>query len=444
MQDFLYWLNYNFNNRELAGAIWLFLIFIVLFFHVKTRNALERLLSTLFALQLVTVCLNFATYLVYFTWLGEIVGIWKMSQLTPTIFWYLIGGIPLLMRSFNDDTGVRHFKGYAKDVISGTAILEFVYVAKTFSLPVELLLTPIVVIISMLAVFSEGKREHADTNKILNFILTVIILGVLWNSVSQVLGKPEDFFTKDTFFNFILPIQLTIGSIPFFYFMYCYAQREQIKVQLGFKTFQSEGLKLYAKSRFSRSFFLKPWLFRRALRQFHNMPAIERQDVDKIIQQIRYFERQSKFSPVVEFTKGWSPYKAREFLSNEGLRAGDYHPSFDGDEWWSGVASKELDGSLISNIVNYSFSGVFGSVSSIKLRGNFKDSSLTVGQLNEFKALSTVLILASIECDLGSLSAKIDSLEDFEILHGGRMVRLRRERFPNNIGFNLTLEIARK
>jgi hypothetical protein len=61
---------------------------------------------------------------------------WSSSQTIPTIVWYFLGGLPLLFRANDAKEGNQHFRGYAKAAIGGVALLEFIYVARTFSLTV--------------------------------------------------------------------------------------------------------------------------------------------------------------------------------------------------------------------------------------------------------------------------------------------------------------------
>lgn len=253
----------NFNNREIAGAIWLLLAFV--FFLSKAedvRRSLAHVFRAVLAPKLLAVFGYFAGCVALLAWIGNSLGFWSSSQTIPTIVWYFIGGLPLLFRAFDAKEGSQHFRGYAKAVVSGTALLEFIYVARTFSLPAELALTPIVTVIAMLAVFSERDPEHAQVNSLMNWLLAAVAVAIFWNSISQILDAPEQFFAADTLQAFMLPIYFTIGSIPFFYALHCYSHIEGARIQIDQKTFQSEELKRYAKKRFILVFLARPWLLR--------------------------------------------------------------------------------------------------------------------------------------------------------------------------------------
>lgn len=254
MNDFWLWVTQNFNNREIAAAAWIVLILGLVSIKWVVRSSLFGVVRALADRKLLIVLGAFAGWIGLLSWFGSGTGLWTSSQVVPTVVWYFVGGLPLLFRAFDAKEGTQHFRGYATAVLSGTAVIEFIYVAKTFSLPIELVLTPIVTFIALLAVVSERDPEHAAVNKLLTWVLAIIALTILWHSVSQIWAEPEAFFTTDTARSFILPIYLTICTIPFFYVLHCYSHIEGARIQIGQKTFQSDELKAYAKKRFILTF----------------------------------------------------------------------------------------------------------------------------------------------------------------------------------------------
>lgn len=120
-----------------------------------------------------------------------------------------------------------------------------------------------------------------------------------------------------------------------FYVWFCYSHIEPATIQIDMKTFQSGDLKRYAKRRFFLTFMARPWLLRRAVRQFHNLPAETNEDVDKIVREILTYERQVENPSEVDPKIGWSPYLASKFLSELELKTGDYHSDGFDDQWWA-------------------------------------------------------------------------------------------------------------
>ncbi|NII10297.1 hypothetical protein [Oleiagrimonas sp. C23AA] len=443
MNEIWLWVTQNFNNREIAAAAWIVLILGLVSIKKDVRSSMFGVVRAVAGGKLLIVFGAFAGWISLLSWLASLTGLWTSNQGVPTVVWYFFGGLPLLFRAFDAKEGTQHFRGYALAVLSGTALIEFIYVARTFSLSIELILTPIVTFIALLAVVSERNPEHAAVNKLLTWILAIAAFTTLWHSVSQIWAKPETFFTIETARSFILPIYLTIFSIPFFYALHCYSHIEGVRIQIDLKTFQSDELKAYAKKRFILTFMARPWLLRRATRQFHIMPARVTADVDKIIQDILHYKRQEENPPEVDDLEGWSPFSAREFLADEGLRTNDYHAGGDGDEWWSGVAARGLDEGILPSIGNYSFSGVDGVVKQLRFRGHFVDDYITGEALDEFSRLAWKLCKKALKGNLAVIREQLARREPFEMIVGATKVRLRLDRFSSEKGFELTLFLMR-
>lgn len=444
MTEISTWLTENFNNRELAGAAWLIAFLVLFSLRKEVRKGIWSIVQALCAPKLLILFGAFAANVATLAWLGLQLRVWETGLLTATIVWYFFGGLPLLTRSFDAKEGAQHFRGYAKDAVSGTAILEFLYVAKTFSFIVELLLVPMVTFLGMLVVFSERQKEYAKVNAFLSTILAIFVLAVVWYSVSQVLDEPDTFFTTTTFRAFLLPIYFTVLSIPFFYLLHCYSHIEGARIQIDMKTCQSDEIKAYAKKRFFLIFPLRPWLLRRAVRQFHILPARDKEDVDKIISDILNYERTAEAPPSVDPSTGWSPFLARDFLTEEGMRTGDYHQGYDGEEWWSGMASKELDDSILPSTANYSFSGVSGLATQLKLRGHFMDDFVTEVVLDEFSRLcQTLLARALTDADVEDAMERLRTRQPFQTTSAESTIELEHERFPNGKGFELIFRIGK-
>lgn len=443
MNEIWTWITENFNNRELAVAIWLSVLFLIISFKTDIRHSIFNVVKALLNYNLLILVSAFAVNVAILSWLGTYLKIWEIILITPTVVWYFIGGLPLLGRSFDAKEGSRHFVGYAKDALSGMVFLEFIFVANTFSLLIEFILTPIIGLIAMLMAISERKHEHARLNTFLTFAMAGIAIVVFWNSINGIMVHSGIFFTTSTFKSFILPIYFTIASIPFFYLTHCYSEFEGAQIQINLKTFQTDELKSYAKKRFFLSFFLHPWLLRRATRQFHILPAKTQNDIDQIIWDIRKHERQAKNPPEIDGNKGWSPYKACEFLADSGLHTGDYHYGYGGEEWWANSAPLDLDQELLANTISYYAEGVEGLVTVLKLKGHFLDEFNPSDAISKFLVISLTLLEKAAPRQATALAAKLTQGEDFSHVDGTILISLRRERFPSEKGFNLTFYISK-
>jgi hypothetical protein len=441
--DFWVWLTESFNNREISGAAWLSLGILFSLKNDGVRKGLQNVLLAAVDSKILTVFSIYGAYLLLLVLIGNNYGFWSHDQTAQTIIWFLFGGIPLLVRSVNPKDGVRHFRGYALSVLSITTVLEFIFVAKTFSLFIEIILVPIVTFVALLAAFSEHDKKYASVNKLMTWFMAIFAVIILWNSVAQIWASPEQFFTTDVFLTFVLPIYLALGSIPIFYFLYCFAQFEGASISIEHTSCQPEDIKAYAKKWFSNTFYLRPWLLRRAVRQFHNLPAKSTEDVDAIIDEVMHHEYYSAHPPIVRSFDGWSPFAAQDLLADQGLMTEDYHSNA-GDDWWCGVVSCNLDEGLLPSTANFSFSGRRGVVTEIKLRGYFNGAYVTDDALKEFSRLAQLLADRAIEEQKSrDQLVELVSLDPFITKIGSTTIKLVREQFPSGNGFELVLYLSR-
>lgn len=371
MSSVISWLNENFNNRELASAFWLVILFVGCLIKKEVRTSIYGVFGAALNRAIVGLCLWFLAYLSVLTFVLERLGAWNYEQLTPTIIWYLIGGLPLAGRSLNVEDEKKHFSGYAKDTLSGTAILEFIYIFKTYSFLVELVITPLVSLVAVIFMFSEKKAQYAKVRTAFGLMLSIIVLILLVHSISSIIQNPKNFFTLSTVQTFMLPIYFTLGSIPFFYLLHCYSKAEVALRQITRQQFQPEDSRRYARRLFLRKFLFRPWLMKRAVRQFQTTSVRSQQDVDQIVAQIITFDRESKNPPDIHPQSGWSPHRAREFLSSFGLKTSDYHTTSGFSDWWASSHTIDLTEATLPATVTFYISGSEQVVTKLKLRGYF-------------------------------------------------------------------------
>lgn len=344
------------------------------------------------------------------------------------------------MQSNEDD---QYFRNLFRGSLKLSGIFEFIVVAYTFSLVTELVLVPILFFLAATLAFASTKPEYAKVKVLLELILGTFAAVLVWNSVSSIWSQPDQFFTTDTGRNFVLPILLTVGSIPVFYLLFCYSHIEQARIQIDQKTFQSDDLKRYARRRFFLIFPLRPWLLRRATRQFHTLPARTNADVDQIISDIINYERDEESPPTVDPTTGWNPFEARDFLREEGLRTNDYHKG--SAEYWASSEYVDLDSHILPNKAVFYIEGQEGVVTTLRLTGEFMDDFDSGEAIQKLRAIGALLC----EKALGNAGNAVDSLIsnsqvfENEMIIDGTTVKAWGERYPSNKGFEVFLTLSR-
>lgn len=435
------------NNREIAVGIWLLIgIGLVLILKSKRSAAMDVLRAALNP-KLVILFAIFAAYASVLTWIFSRVGLLTSDQFMATFLWYFLPGLGILFDVFQTEESDRYFRKLVIGSFSAMGAFEFVFAFYTFHLAVEILLVvPITAILGVILAFSKRRQEHKEVHSVAQWILTVIVIVYVTASAWRLIDDPGAFFTASTARNFILPIILTIGTIPFYYALLIYLHIEKANIYLNLKNFQSEELKRYAKRRFVMAFMFRPWLLNRAARQFYNLSAETNAEVDKIVEDIFAYERNKKHPPIIDPTEGWCPYASQDFLAGLGLRTNDYHEEAHGEEeYFAGSKSIEIDDPdpASFNTVTFYIEGEKEVVKTLKLKGRFYDKPPPNVAVSQFREIAIELVM--IGEGVNELTAKllVSGSKDSRIPHNATTIQWLTERLPTGRGFEVYFTLSR-
>ncbi len=452
MQQLYEFINDNFNNRELAFALWIIIIFIIFSLKFKNiRSAVFGIVKNIFKVSMLKIFLAFALWLICIVYFLNKTNLWEKDQFTATILWYFLSGSVLLLRPV-DIKEVSHFRYYITDTLKVTIIFEFIAVVDTFNFFIEfILIIPLFTLCSLMLAFAENenknknknKKEYEDTIKFLNALLSIIGAIIFFKATLFISKNPQSFYNYQTIRNFILPMLLTAGSIPFYYLLHCYATYESSFIMVDIKTYIPETIKKYARKRFLQVFFLKPKLMPRATRQLQFMNVKRQHDVELIIQDIIRYEKEIKKTPKTPHKEGWSPYLACCFLENEGLKTDDYHAYFNYQQYKATSQGIKLKDEISTHAI-FSIEGSQKIVNSLKLEASFNKKFSPYKTIDEFLRLSQSL------CEISHTSfnipeevlSNIDTEDEFELFYKQKSISFRK--YETILGFILVFEIKKE
>lgn len=250
MEELWAWITTTFNNREIATGFWAVVALTFCLLHREIRPSLGGILKALLHWNLIILFGSFAINVGIIASALENIGLWKPDQITATVLWYILSGLSLVARSLQAQEDQGHFGKLFYDSFKIAVIFEFIVVAYTFNLLAELAFVPLMAFLGALLAVASFKEEYRQVRILLEGLLAIIVVFILWKSISVIWQQPAAFLTIANGRNFLLPLLLTILSIPFFYLSYCYSHIEGVRHLIDRKTFQSEDLKRYARRRF--------------------------------------------------------------------------------------------------------------------------------------------------------------------------------------------------
>jgi len=351
------------NNRELALLIWIVVFVIGVTIYKPTRKTIPGLLKAVFQTKLIMIYGIMAVYtagMVYFLFKYNL---WDSSQIKNTVLWFLTVGLV----SLNDMTSnkqINFFKKTIVDILGVTAIVQFVTGVYTFSFIAEFILIPIAALIGGMIAFAGSNPQHAAAKKLLNGLLILTGLYTVGFTIYKISTDFKTFASRGTLNDFLIPGALSLMFVPLVYVLALYASREVAFVGLG----NTLSPKLVREAKWHTLFYfffnkqdLQRW--KRLVFSQNIQTSKEVRDSIKLIQKLKRIE---KTPPIVPVDKGWSPYKAKEVLTGEGIITSHYQPAFE-DEWHASSNYFKLNDDILANKIAYYITGNFEAAQDLKL-----------------------------------------------------------------------------
>lgn len=203
------------DNREIAACIWTGVISIWYWSKPTIRSAVKRLIARLFQPAILV------PLLVMFMWIGlEIavgtrLSLWNTEFAKSTVVW-TVGSATVLC--FNCVTAAEKpdfFKRIMLGALAVAVFVEFFVNLYVFSLPVELVLQPVIIILAVGATVAGARMQDKKIQNTCEVLLGLIVLWLFIYSVRQTYLHWEQIDKQTLFLGLGLPIWLTLGIIPF-------------------------------------------------------------------------------------------------------------------------------------------------------------------------------------------------------------------------------------
>lgn len=343
-----------FNTREIALFIWIAILIIYLMTGRSGRESIFKILRSLFTTKMGIIYLSMLAYVFMIVYTLFQFGLWDTSQLKNTVVWVLTVGSAAMFDVTNDKKG-NYFKITVKDVFQFTLVSEFIIGFYTFNIFIELLIIPLAVMISGMSFVSEKDRKYELLRKPLKNILALSGLFLICYSVYRISTDFFSFATKGTLSEFLIPPALSFLFLPYVYILSIYINYEDVFTGVD-RVIKKRSLIRYAKIQaFLHFHFNKSHLKRWRKSVFIRNPETKK-DILASIKLIKELSEVEGNPPDVPFDKGWSPYKAKDYLTTEGIRTRYYESVYE-DEWCAISSYIDLDDSILSNNIAYYVSG---------------------------------------------------------------------------------------
>lgn len=217
-----------FSNREIATAIWLIILILFGLPKKNIRSSLKGLIRSIFAWKLT---LYYLLSIVYFTLLLFLIN--RIIKLDPglikdSIIWFIASGLIVTANAFTlrEKTSLVTF--LILDNLKLTVFVEFVIATYVFSLPVELIIIPLITFISLLSAFIEVKKEYEPAARVFDIMQSATGFIVIGFSVFSAVLDYNNLIGLSSIKSFILPFVLMLLYFPFSYLYVLYVKYDEI------------------------------------------------------------------------------------------------------------------------------------------------------------------------------------------------------------------------
>lgn len=294
--------------------------------------------------------------------------------------------------------GKSFFKHSVIDNLKILAIIQFIVSIYAFPLWVELLLVPILALVGGMSAIAERDEKHNKVKKLLGGLMIFFGITVFVWTAYMLITNFNEFGQESTFYDFIVPPLLTLFYLPFIFTVMVYSTYEQAFVRLIFPIKENK-LRLTAKVYAFLFFNFRIALLDRWLNHISRERISSRRELINSFNHIRKVTKLENSVNEVPFEEGWSPYIAKDFLSNEGLATGHYNKLFD-NEWHASSPMVELGGGIIPDNITYYVEGIEGIAKILKIKLNIHDSSRSRSSRKRLLVLAETLIQKSLNMSI--------------------------------------------
>lgn len=239
----------QFNNREIASAVWLFALLGFALSKPDIRRSILGLLRAFFQAKILVYMCVLAMYVTASVALLSTVSLWNTSLLKDTILWFCFGAVAMTFNAITAGEAGNVFRKILVDSIKIIILIEFLVNTYTFSLGAELLIVPILAVITMLDVVANSDRKFSVVARLTGALQVIMGLTILAFAASRAAHDFRSLQNLDTVRSIILSPLLSILLSPLVYMMVLTSKYELVFVRLNLGVEKDKGLKRYARRR---------------------------------------------------------------------------------------------------------------------------------------------------------------------------------------------------
>ena len=277
----------TFNNREIAGACWLVVLLAWMLPKAAVRKSLGGVLQAFFQRKILASVCIMALYSAAAAILLTAIDLWRVSLLKDTIVWFCASAMVMVMRFVTSRDSESIFREVLAESLTIVIVLEFLFNTYTFSLPIELVLMPVLALVVMVNALASSDKQYSEVAKITRGIQTAFGFGILAIVLIRAVSDLKALESLDTVRSIALAPLLSLLFVPCLYILVLISQYELVFMRLDVGAEKDHRVKRYARRRILMHVGLSMKKVRHLLREhLIDLTHIQTEaDVDRIVAQ---------------------------------------------------------------------------------------------------------------------------------------------------------------
>jgi hypothetical protein len=210
------------DNRDIAALIWVGVAALWMLSQPKLRAGFGVILKTLFQPLIVVPLLAMLAWIGLELWAGARLRLWNTSLAKGTLLWVLGSAAVLFFNGAQAASDPRFFRRTLLGTVGVAVFVEFFVNSHVLSLPAELVLQIVIIILSLLAAVAALKSERNAVKVLCEVLLAGIGFALVGYTARQTYLEWHQLDERTLLLEFALPIWLTAGLLPFLYLLSLY------------------------------------------------------------------------------------------------------------------------------------------------------------------------------------------------------------------------------
>lgn len=225
-----------FSTREIATLIWLVIFAFYSLRKQKIRKAVKNVIKAACTAKLVIPFIVLLVYAVVITLKLSKLEVWKWQYIKDIAIWFVFVGIPLCYNATTQQDENHYLRNSLLENFQLMVIVEFLISEYTFSLGIELIILPVITILTIAATYTANKDQYKVINVVCFRLLGIAGLVFFAFAIKMAIDAYREIGMTEAIIKLIIPIVFFILYTPMAYLLAVYAKYEMLFLRMSFKS----------------------------------------------------------------------------------------------------------------------------------------------------------------------------------------------------------------